>query len=343
MGARRQSDEHTPPKRWSLEAVTNSEIRNPFRLQKPCGYRACSGSQEAESLTAESSESTKDAAKHAQAQQAAVQSGALVAQAATVFSPVMSVEEDEAAAAAAEPDAGEPATAVAAPASGAREGGGALTAAEVWPRDLPLEPGLPDGWRQVEKRFEKGAQAGRTYVRWFSDDGRHSNIPSAPQVIRLHCQDTGQDIGAMLANFRQVRYTDQQRTARRADRATVKEWSSGVKDLGLEDVLSDPAAVADMQAAGEMLKALGVEDGFRDPKQLLNLLQSAISLKHTLEAHDLGEAIRDPAVLDAVLVRGWELEDVLRSPSAAAGFLVEHQRLLAERQASETSAKRCRR
>ena len=44
----------------------------------------------------------------------------------------------------------------------------------------------------------------------------------------------------------------------------------------------------------ETLKALGVEDGLRDPKQLL---------KHTLEDHDLGKAIREPALLDAVLVR----------------------------------------
>ena len=44
-------------------------------------------------------------------------------------------------------------------------------------------------------------------------------------------------------------------------------------------------------------------DGFRDPKQLLNLLMKYEAPKHALEDHDLGKGSRDPALWDAVLAR----------------------------------------
>lgn len=58
--------------------------------------------------------------------------------------------------------------------------------------------GLPPGWRAVRMRFASGKFAGKAYTRYFSLDGRHRNVATLPEVLRLDASDGGFDVSGAL-------------------------------------------------------------------------------------------------------------------------------------------------
>ena len=57
-------------------------------------------------------------------------------------------------------------------------------------RDISAPPGLPDGWKATQHHdtdSSDSSSVGRSYVRFHSVDGKHKNIPTAKQAIRIHC------------------------------------------------------------------------------------------------------------------------------------------------------------
>lgn len=71
-----------------------------------------------------------------------------------------------------------------------------------YPRRVPAEEGMPPGWHGIEKQYGPTSRsAGQTYVRFYTDDGRHKHVCGPKQVIQIHCEDTGEDADAMLAEY----------------------------------------------------------------------------------------------------------------------------------------------
>lgn len=72
----------------------------------------------------------------------------------------------------------------------------------TYPRRIPVDAGLPPGWHGIEKQYGPTSKfAGTTYVRFYTDDGRHKHVSSPRQLIQIHCEGTGEDADAMLAEY----------------------------------------------------------------------------------------------------------------------------------------------
>jgi hypothetical protein len=64
----------------------------------------------------------------------------------------------------------------------------------VYPREVPLEPGMPTGWKGIDKQYGPTSKsAGQTYIRWYSFDGRHKHLCTVKDVIKKHCESKGLD------------------------------------------------------------------------------------------------------------------------------------------------------
>lgn len=76
----------------------------------------------------------------------------------------------------------------------------------TYPREVPVEPGMPPGWKAIEKQYGPGSKvAGKTYVRWQTLDGKIKNICSPRLAIEAHCKRTGEDVVAVLAEYTRVK------------------------------------------------------------------------------------------------------------------------------------------
>mmetsp|Transcript_16429 Transcript_16429/g.35461 ORF Transcript_16429/g.35461 Transcript_16429/m.35461 type:complete len:401 (-) Transcript_16429:94-1296(-) len=83
----------------------------------------------------------------------------------------------------------------------------------TYPREVPQE-GLPPGWKAIEKAYGSSSKsAGKTYIRFFSDDGSHSSVLTMARVFELHCQDNGGDPAAMLENYKKLMAEKRERMA----------------------------------------------------------------------------------------------------------------------------------
>eukprot|EP00930_Biecheleria_cincta_P054418 TRINITY_DN4052_c0_g1_i1.p1 TRINITY_DN4052_c0_g1~~TRINITY_DN4052_c0_g1_i1.p1 ORF type:complete len:731 (+),score=110.09 TRINITY_DN4052_c0_g1_i1:96-2288(+) len=72
----------------------------------------------------------------------------------------------------------------------------------TYPRDVAAPEGFPPGWKGVEQVFgENSKLAGKTYVRWSSENGKHRAIPNTTKVWQLHCQDHGLDFDTEYAKY----------------------------------------------------------------------------------------------------------------------------------------------
>mmetsp|Transcript_74435 Transcript_74435/g.168619 ORF Transcript_74435/g.168619 Transcript_74435/m.168619 type:complete len:408 (-) Transcript_74435:104-1327(-) len=74
-----------------------------------------------------------------------------------------------------------------------------------YPRDVPADLGMPEGWKGVEKLYGPTSKyAGKVYSRYFSLDGVHRNICSAKQAIQLHYEGLGQDPAPKIAEYHRL-------------------------------------------------------------------------------------------------------------------------------------------
>ena len=74
-----------------------------------------------------------------------------------------------------------------------------------YPRDIAIPDFLPSGWRAVERCYGDGSKNyGKTYVRFYSLDGKHKHVGSPQMMIKRHCEDQDIDPGSMLAEYEVV-------------------------------------------------------------------------------------------------------------------------------------------
>lgn len=89
----------------------------------------------------------------------------------------------------------------------------------VYPRIVPCPAGMPEGWDAIEKAYgEASAYYGKTYVRFTSKDGRHKHVISPKACIERHCQDTGEEFGAVFALYEETQRERKQAEAELRDR-----------------------------------------------------------------------------------------------------------------------------
>jgi len=74
--------------------------------------------------------------------------------------------------------------------------------AVTYPRDVPVLPGMPGGWKGVERLYGPGSKfAGQVYTRYYKLDGKFNGICSPKQVIQLDCKSSGRDAEAMHKEY----------------------------------------------------------------------------------------------------------------------------------------------
>jgi len=81
--------------------------------------------------------------------------------------------------------------------------------------------GMPPGWKCVEKMYQSGANAGKTYIRFAN--GKHSNVLSLKAAIQLHAQDLGQDPAEA------VRLYEKKKEERKEELAKLREERGHLK------------------------------------------------------------------------------------------------------------------
>jgi len=90
----------------------------------------------------------------------------------------------------------------------------------VYPRDVPVEKGMPSGWKGVEKQYGPTSKyAGNTYIRWYSLDGRHRHVQTVKEVIRLDCKSKGLDPDEHIRAFEAKK--KQEAEERKAERESM--------------------------------------------------------------------------------------------------------------------------
>jgi len=99
--------------------------------------------------------------------------------------------------------------------------------ADQYPREVPLEEGVPSGWKAIEKMYATGKYAGKTYTRYYSLDGKHVHICSARQVIKIHAEESGEDPAAALKYYEERMQIRHQNIA--AERAREAEERGRLK------------------------------------------------------------------------------------------------------------------
>ena len=97
-------------------------------------------------------------------------------------------------------------------------------------RDISAPPGLPDGWKATQHHdtdSSDSSSVGRSYVRFHSIDGKHENIPTVKEAIRIHCKDQGSDPKLPIAQFElaELQLTDKWE-------ATAKQYGASSKLAG---------------------------------------------------------------------------------------------------------------
>eukprot|EP00930_Biecheleria_cincta_P096789 TRINITY_DN8858_c0_g1_i1.p1 TRINITY_DN8858_c0_g1~~TRINITY_DN8858_c0_g1_i1.p1 ORF type:complete len:749 (-),score=115.44 TRINITY_DN8858_c0_g1_i1:11-2158(-) len=71
-----------------------------------------------------------------------------------------------------------------------------------YPRDVQCPDGFPPGWKGVEQAYGESSKSwGRTYVRYYSLDGKHRALTTPKGVIAAHCEDHGLDYDAEYAKY----------------------------------------------------------------------------------------------------------------------------------------------
>mmetsp|Transcript_47121 Transcript_47121/g.108926 ORF Transcript_47121/g.108926 Transcript_47121/m.108926 type:complete len:399 (+) Transcript_47121:183-1379(+) len=75
-----------------------------------------------------------------------------------------------------------------------------------YPRDLPGYVGLPPGWKGVEFAYGSTSKsAGKTYIRFFSLNGKHRAIGSVRAAYMKHAEDQGLDPSVGERDFEAMR------------------------------------------------------------------------------------------------------------------------------------------
>lgn len=75
-----------------------------------------------------------------------------------------------------------------------------------YPREVDVEPGMPDGWKCIERIYgEDSRLSGKLYKRFYSLDGRHKALSTPNQVIRIDCEEKGIDPEPVIANYLRLR------------------------------------------------------------------------------------------------------------------------------------------
>jgi len=110
----------------------------------------------------------------------------------------------------------------------------------TYPREIPLDEGLPAGWKAVEKMYHSGKYAGRTYIRWARLDGKHQNVCSARQVVKIHAEENGEDPAPALKHYEeQMKMRHDIAAAERAREAEERGRVKGEKREGCIKTFND--------------------------------------------------------------------------------------------------------
>lgn len=93
-----------------------------------------------------------------------------------------------------------------------------------YPREVPPEPGMPPGWKGIEKKYSSGKYEGKIYTRYEKLDGSRKHVNSPTGVIRIHCEELGIDPGPMLAEYQRLQKLNHDLAVK--ERRAAKPWSS---------------------------------------------------------------------------------------------------------------------
>jgi len=95
----------------------------------------------------------------------------------------------------------------------------------TYPREVPVEPGMPEGWKGIEKQYGPTSKyAGKVYCRYFSLDDRHRSVNSPTAVIKIHCEETGEDPAPRIAEYHRLL---KEREAKRAEERRLDREARG--------------------------------------------------------------------------------------------------------------------
>eukprot|EP00933_Yihiella_yeosuensis_P044602 TRINITY_DN39870_c0_g1_i1.p1 TRINITY_DN39870_c0_g1~~TRINITY_DN39870_c0_g1_i1.p1 ORF type:complete len:374 (-),score=93.75 TRINITY_DN39870_c0_g1_i1:88-1209(-) len=92
-------------------------------------------------------------------------------------------------------------------------------------KEVEAPPGLPPGWKCIEKIYLSGKYAGSTYTRFESADGKHRSVGTMKQVLKLHAEENGLDADAEVAKYEK----DQaQRQKEKKEQAAAEREKAGL-------------------------------------------------------------------------------------------------------------------
>lgn len=94
-----------------------------------------------------------------------------------------------------------------------------------YPRDVPVEAGMPEGWKGVEKQYGATSKyAGKVYTRYYSLDGKHKHVCSPKQVFDTHYKALGEDPAPRLAEYLRLQ---KERADKEADMRRIQREQRG--------------------------------------------------------------------------------------------------------------------
>ena len=106
-----------------------------------------------------------------------------------------------------------------------------------YPREVPILPGMPEGWKGIEKCYgEASKMFGQVYTRYSSSCGKHRGVGSPAQVIKLHCEELGTDPTDMLLEYERIKLErkDKEIADRAEEQASKGVLKGDVRDLKIE-------------------------------------------------------------------------------------------------------------
>jgi len=122
----------------------------------------------------------------------------------------------------------------------------------TYPRDVPVEPGMPEGWKGIEKLYGPGSKsAGKVYCRYFSLDGVHRNVCSPKQVITMDCESKGKDPEPMIAEYHRLQKErhEQEAQMRKVEREAKGKLAGAARENAINQFRDTLGALSGPQVA----------------------------------------------------------------------------------------------
>jgi len=160
-------------------------------------------------------------------------------------------------------------------------------------------PGLPAGWRAVEKAYtENSSYFGQTYIRYHSPDDKHRSVSSVNKAIELHAKDNGHDPKKAVQRFQEE--AKREKVARERERGQGEDREVAVKTFrdrygGLEATTcaklegwTYKTSFQEVSGQTQVLYISEKEDGFGTLKQV----EAALGYR-MMDGHNLDKLVAD--------------------------------------------------